>query len=239
MNNKILIPFERKAVNEKGEFEGYGSAFGNVDLGNDLIEKGAFTEDLAEWKSKGQFPMLPWMHNISEPIGDWLEMYEDENGLFVKGKLWIDENNKIEQAVRAYNLLTGTSPKGLSIGYSCKDCRYEESEGKKIRILEKIKLYEISVVGFGMNPKAEVTQIKGFVNDEGDILDIRKFEKALRDGGLSLKQAKTLLSGGYAALNRDESSSNDETKQGANRDELALVRDFQEGLKDFLNYIKE
>jgi len=90
-----------------------------------------------------------------------------------------------------------------------------------------------------MNPKAEVTQIKGFVNDEGDILDIRKFEKALRDGGLSLKQAKTLLSGGYAALNRDESSSNDEAKEGANRDELALVSDFQEGLKDFLNYIKK
>ena len=38
---------------EKGTFEGYGSIFGNVDLGNDVITNGAFTKSIHRTGPKG------------------------------------------------------------------------------------------------------------------------------------------------------------------------------------------
>lgn len=201
---RIVAPFiEKKAVTETGEFEGYGSTFGNVDFGNDVIAKGAFTESLAEWGQKMQLPLMPWFHDMKMPVGDWLEMREDEQGLFVKGKLWIGEK-QIESSKMVHNLLTGTGPKGMSIGFKSLESSYEEKEidgrSQTIRVIKKAQLYELSVVPFGMNPNATVTQAKSLVDEEGEIKDIRACEKILRDAGLSKKQANTLLSSGYKAL---------------------------------------
>lgn len=43
MLTKIEVPFEVKAVDDAGNFEGYASVFNNVDLGDDVILPGAFT----------------------------------------------------------------------------------------------------------------------------------------------------------------------------------------------------
>ncbi len=39
----LEVPFELKAVDEAGNFEGYAAVFNNVDLGDDVILPGAFT----------------------------------------------------------------------------------------------------------------------------------------------------------------------------------------------------
>ena len=44
---------------EYGEFEGYGSVFGNKDLGNDVIEKGAFSKSITPKKSKRRKTFIP------------------------------------------------------------------------------------------------------------------------------------------------------------------------------------
>lgn len=204
---RLIVPFELKALPDDasniGEFVGYGSVFGSVDLGGDTIVRGAYQKSLDAWKSKGMLPQLLWYHDPEEIIGDWLEMSEDEYGLKVKGRLWIKGDLKLEDSIKAYNVLKGTSVKGLSIGYIAKDYEIQEQmNGSTIRILKEIELMEVSIAPWSMEPKAMVMGVK---DAHGKIQSKRQVEKALRDLGLSHRQAKAFLAGGYEAMNRDDS----------------------------------
>ena len=78
--------FTAKA-DKDGAFSGYAAATGNVDLGNDIIMKGAFNDWLKQ-------PMLAvrvlWNHDWDRPIGKNMAMTEDEKGLLVDGELLLD-----------------------------------------------------------------------------------------------------------------------------------------------------
>jgi hypothetical protein len=190
-----------------GEFEGYASVWSSVDLGGDMIERGAYTKTLDEWANKGQLPQLLYYHQDQVIIGDWLEMREDEKGLYVKGRLWVKGDLRIETAVMAYNILRGTSVKGLSIGYSVRDYDSQEQvDGSRIRLLKEINLFEVSIAPYSMEPKAKVHAVKSLTDEDGQILTKREVEKVLRDAKLSTRQAKAFISGGYDALVRDEQS---------------------------------
>ena len=118
--DRAIVPFEIKAVSEdspEGEFQGYGSTFDNIDLGRDVVLAGAFKSSLEKFSDKKQLPLLPWYHDMSTPIGDWLELREDEKGLYGRGKLWVQNGRSTEKAIMAHNMIMGTGPKGLSIGF--------------------------------------------------------------------------------------------------------------------------
>ncbi len=68
-----------------GSFSGYASVFGLADLGNDVIEKGAFAKSLTSRKSSGV--RMLWQHDAAEPIGVWTDVREDARGLYVEGRL--------------------------------------------------------------------------------------------------------------------------------------------------------
>lgn len=206
---RLIVSFgiDTKAVSATGEFEGYGAVFSNIDLGRDVIKPGAFRKSLKEWKKKKQMPAMFWHHMSDEPVGEWLEMFEDDKGLFVRGQLWVEGNSlgrkPCDVSEKVHNLLVSNGPKGLSIGYSAKDYKFEEAEGVRVRVLKELGIWEVSPVPFGMNPLAEVTNAKSIcelVDEDGQLADIRSFEKILRDAGLSRQQAKSLLSDGYKAL---------------------------------------
>jgi len=197
----LLAPFLEVKLDagQPGRFKGYGSTFGNVDLGKDRVAKGAFARSLAEHGKAGTLPAMYWMHDRAEPVGDWLDMGEDSKGLWTEGQLWTGDN-ETECSRKSGNLLRGTGPKGMSIGYGTKKYSFDQKLG--IRTLEDVDLYEVSIVGYGMNPKALVTHIKSLVED-GETPTIRDLEEVLRDAGLSATQAKAILSGGYKLLQRD------------------------------------
>ena len=199
----VEVKADGDANSSEGEFSGYGSTFGNLDLGGDIIRARAFEKSLNEWAMKGEMPFLLAFHDMSRPIGDWLEMREDEKGLFVRGRLWVKGDRRIEDAVMAYNMLRGTGQKTLSIGYRVNDYEMQESERGSIRIIKEIDLVEVSIVPIPMNPAAKITAVKSLKDEEGNILSKREVEKVLRDVGLSAKQAKAFLAGGYEALERD------------------------------------
>jgi len=50
------FPLEIKDVDTQGTIRGYASTFGNVDLGLDIVDKGAFKKSLKE--NSGVFPIL-------------------------------------------------------------------------------------------------------------------------------------------------------------------------------------
>lgn len=82
--------------------EGYASLFGEIDQARDMVMRGAFADTLA---SRGirRIPML-FQHDLSEPVGIWLELREDFRGLFARGRELI-------------SLLRAGAIDGLSIGF--------------------------------------------------------------------------------------------------------------------------
>ena len=135
-------PFEVKTVSEKGQFEGMASTFGNIDSGNDIVEKGAFAETLkVDWEDKGSLPLMTWFHDMKELPGHFLEVRETMEGLFVKGQLWLGEK-ATDVSRTVHNLFTGTGPKAMSIGYSVLESIDEIIDGKNIRRLTKLKLLD-------------------------------------------------------------------------------------------------
>ena len=83
---RLDLPLTIKSVSDSGEFEGYGSVFGVEDSYGDVVIRGAFAVSLAKWKEKSRLPAMLWQHNMSEPIGIYTEMREDDVGLYVKGQ---------------------------------------------------------------------------------------------------------------------------------------------------------
>ena len=77
-----------------GKFEGYGSVFGNKDLGNDVIEKGAFYNSLKR-KKPHQVKLL-YQHKTDMPIGVFEEIKEDGHGLYVKGS-WLYKHKPVKK----------------------------------------------------------------------------------------------------------------------------------------------
>lgn len=164
---------------EYGEFEGYGSVFGNKDLGNDVIEKGAFSKSLRKRKAKGV--KLLYQHKSDMPIGVFDEIKEDEHGLVVKGRLAL----KTQAGAEAYELLKMGALDGLSIGFRVnpKEVSYDKRANK--RIIKEVDLMEVSLVTFPMNPQATVRSVKG------EQYSIREWENGLRDAfSLSRSEAK-------------------------------------------------
>jgi phage head maturation protease len=72
----------------EGEIEGYASTFGGEpDSYGDIIAPGAFTASLIAHKAAGTVPVMLWSHDVKAPIGRWVELRQDDRGLYVKGQL--------------------------------------------------------------------------------------------------------------------------------------------------------
>ena len=162
-----------------GTFEGYGSVFGNKDLGNDVIESGAFAKSLK--RRKPQNVKLLYQHKSDMPIGVFDEIREDDHGLVVKGRLAL----KTQAGAEAYELLKMGALDGLSIGFRVnpKEVSYDKRGNK--RIIKEVDLMEVSLVTFPMNPQATVRSVKG------EEISIREWENGMRDAfSLSRSEAK-------------------------------------------------
>lgn len=150
---QMNVPFEIKEFTESDDhkfyfIKGYGSVFNNVDLGGDIVLNGAFEESL-----KKRMPKFVYQHKITEPIGVWDKAFEDENGLYLSGRM-PKENSRVKDIATLINM---GAFGGLSIGYSVKDF---EREGENLK-LKKLDLWEVSLVTLPMNPQARIADFKG------------------------------------------------------------------------------
>ena len=176
-----------KKVALDGVFEGYASRFNREDLGHDVVLPGAFRDSIAE-RGAGGIKML-FQHDPSQPIGSWLKVQEDARGLFVRGHLMTE----VAKAREVLALMRTGALDGLSIGFRMvKGAR----DRFGVRRLEKIDLWEISVVTFPMQTDARVTAVKG-----GQPPTVREFERWLtQDAGFTRSQARALMREGYKGL---------------------------------------
>ncbi|WP_074025397.1 HK97 family phage prohead protease [Xenorhabdus eapokensis] len=191
---RLDVPLKIKSVSDSGEFEGYGSVFGVKDSYDDIVLPGAFANTLKQWGDKGSLPALLWQHRMDEPIGIYTEMKEDETGLYLKGRLLIDDD---PLAKRAHAHMKAGSLSGLSIGYILKDWEYDRS--KEAFLLKELDLWEVSLVTFPANDEARVGNVKSAFA-RGELPSQKSIERVLRDVGLSRTQAKAFMAEGYGAL---------------------------------------
>lgn len=156
---------ETKAMSKPGSFVGYGAVFGNVDSYGDIIEPGAFTCTLQEWKEeRGKLPKMLLQHGgwgiTAEdllPIGRWTHMEEDAKGLRVEGQLF---GMNTERGQLIYEGLHSGELDGLSIGFDTIDDAPGTTDGEPVRYLKEIDLWEVSLVTFPANNRALVSTVK-------------------------------------------------------------------------------
>jgi Escherichia/Staphylococcus phage prohead protease len=153
---------EIKSMNADGTFEGFASLFGEEDLGRDVIEPGAFRDSLNTRGTSG-IKML-FQHDPNQPIGVWEELKELPRGLYARGRLMID----VARAREVLSLMIAGALDGLSIGFRTIKAR-KDANGS-VRHIEKVDLWEISVVTFPMQPLARVSAVKhhGSFNEIND-----------------------------------------------------------------------
>jgi len=114
------------------------------------------------------------------------KLEEDDYGLFVEGKLYVDNNdpkNDVNVARDEYNKMKYREklqvPMQLSFGYDVIDYNYREEDG--VRVLTKLDLWEVSPVTFPANEMAEIIGVK-----EGRVLSSTNLQ--------ILKEALSLIS---------------------------------------------
>ncbi len=181
-----------KSTDAAGEFEGYASLFDRADLGNDVVLRGAFKNSLAARGPDGV--RMLFQHEPSEPIGVWLELREDQRGLYAKGRLLPE----VGRSRDVLSLMRAGAVDGLSIGFRSKRARRDVKTG--IRSIAEIDLWEISIVTFPMQPEARVSAVKArpFVTHTPTP---KEFERWLmHDAGLTRSEARAVMAGGLKGL---------------------------------------
>ena len=171
---------ELKDADSNGMIRGFASTFGNIDLGNDVVDKGAFKKSIRE--SKGLWPILA-DHDPAKQIGWNLRAEEDDKGLYVEGKLDLNvqaAREKYSLAKSAYEL---GARMGLSIGYMVVKAE-PDREKPIIRRIKEVKLFEYSLVTFPMNTEAMITNVKSDT-DFGRIQALKEHFISLKKQGFS------------------------------------------------------
>ena len=188
------VSFDVQDVDESGAITGYGSVFGVVDGGGDVVMPGAFKKSLA---ARGDKPIpILWNHFDSFPVGKWTQIEEDERGLKLSGRFTM----KSAKAQEIHALAMDSVISGLSIGYRTIDA--EKSETTGVRRLKELDLWEVSIVTFPMLEDAQIESVK---NDDRSIglEDFLSLTDREQERILTKRDARQLSRSAAIALMRD------------------------------------
>lgn len=144
----------------KNIISGYASVFGNVDQGNDIMVKGAFSKSIMENGPEGKNRILYLeQHKLTEePLGSIVELKEDDYGLKFTAKIANTRKGKDYMELIKMGAISENS-----VGF--RKLQYEPNThgGNDIK---EVALWEISAVNIAMNEAAIIMDAKGIVNDE-------------------------------------------------------------------------
>ena len=159
---------------------------------------------------------LLYQHKTDMPIGVFEEIKEDQQGLYVKGKLAL----QTQAGKEAYELMKMGALDGLSIGFKVNPDQVSYDKRSRRRMIKEVDLMEISLVTFPMNPKATVRSVKA------SEISIREWENGLRDAfQLSRSEAKVAagaITKSFEDKQREVVDSNTELVEAINKLTLTL-----------------
>jgi HK97 family phage prohead protease len=157
----IRSNFGLDTLTDDGSFSGYGSVFGNVDSHRDIVVKGAFKISIDDATATGNWPQMLFQHGMDNkmPIGIWTFMAEDNQGLYMEGKLALD-NTCARDVYALMKMKPRPALNGLSIGYQPMEFVINDRASKARRTLKVVRLVEVSLVVSPSNPLATVRRVK-------------------------------------------------------------------------------
>lgn len=154
------------SLSDEGVLEGYASVKHEVDAYGDVILDGAYG-DLEAFVRDG-FVALGHDHT-GLPIGFVESAREDAKGLAVRMRFHGTELGQSAMLVAKERMRAGRSV-GLSIGYLPRKWRFEERNGRRIRLLEMIELKEFSLVTLPAARNALATEVRSDWVSEMDLV---------------------------------------------------------------------
>jgi HK97 family phage prohead protease len=187
----------------EGQFTGYASVFGNKDSYGDVVQPGAFTDTLAEWTASGNSLPVLWGHDMYDPFSNigWVtSATEDDKGLLVDGQLDLD-NAKGQQV---YRLLKGRRVSQMSFAYDVLEGGARTEDGEDFYSLDKLKLYEVSIVPIGANQETEILAVKAAADAARVAADSKEGRVLAAKHIDSLRSAQELVAGVIAAAESDQ-----------------------------------
>lgn len=173
---------------EDGVFEAIVATY-SEDMVGDRIVPGAFKDTLDAWNESGDPIPVLWSHMSHDPeyhIGYVEEAEERDNGLWVRGRLDIEE----PKARQVYKLLKGRRVRQFSFAYDVQDGGWVESkdddaDGEGYFELRKIKLFEVGPTLIGANQDTELLDVKSAIGSHSTDTDSSTWDGPANEARLS------------------------------------------------------
>ena len=227
---KTLTLGDIKATGDgTGSFEGYASVFGGVDSYGDTIEHGAYKATIKNFLTNG---VIAWGHDITQMVATPRALAEDDRGLVLKADFHSDPESQRKRTITMERIERGKSM-GLSIGYEAEEWEFRKSDNPvrnawgeltdEVRVLKKIKLYEISLVAIPADDAARVVGAKETYRLTEEEALVRAHVPSLLGRWRSIVALESGESKAGAAISR------------ARRERLASLRDVLRGGADELD----
>ena len=156
----------------KLHIRGYACAFGNVDSYGDIIDGKACDAWLAS--EDAARVALCYQHDMGDVIGVITDKGVDEYGLWFEADILPTASGRDVQV-----LIKGDAIREFSIGYYAIDYHWEMRDGRDVRVLDNIRIVEISPVTRAANPKAVLTDMKS----EGGMLSRMTYDELMEMRG--------------------------------------------------------
>jgi HK97 family phage prohead protease len=177
-------------------FNGYGAVFGNKDRGDDILQKGSFKQTIN--RNDGKFPLVTDHQLKMQSRVGFVKAQEDRNGVKVEAHVNTEKQLGREIASDIRQAQKHNLPIGMSFGYEVREDEYDKE--KDARILKEVKAHEFSLTQIPMNPKARVTGIKSFLEDDDALEELaRKIAPILSDDERLITAIKEAVSGDDSA----------------------------------------
>ena len=164
MSERLQCQLTRKSAmkaadNEAGTFEALVSVWATIDSYDEVVAPGAFANTLQD---RG-LPPVVWNHSQEPPIGAIESAQETDEGLTVKGRLFVEDNPLSRQVWRAMVERDGNGAHVLSdwsFSGVATDWGWREIDERQVRELREIELWEVGPVLVGANPDAKLQSVK-------------------------------------------------------------------------------
>jgi hypothetical protein len=145
---------------DAGFVEGYAATWDNVDLGDEVMRRGAFAKSIRERVPAGHVALMVkhFAHggDVLDCVGQVTSAKEDDVGLFFHADFIPDD----ELAANVRNKVVRKIVKACSVGYGPITWGFTEIDGREVIEHTESKLYEVTLTLVPMNEQALLTAAK-------------------------------------------------------------------------------
>lgn len=186
------VTLKAGAEGDQGIIKGYASTF-DVDRSDDQFVAGAW----GRIDNPVKTVKMLYQHQRNKPAGVWDIVREEAKGLYVEGRLAMKTNTG-QEAYELIKMGAVSDLSVGFRTLKSKDVK-ATVDGRQIYVRQILsaKLFEISPVSIPDNPHANITAVK---QADDELLSERELERRLRDAGVSRKHSVTLVAEGFSTL---------------------------------------